>query len=119
VAQDEELDVFGRRCAAEQGQPAEEPVEDQIQEAKRHVAIMPGGWTRPITAGPELRPASRRTRARWAECSTAWSARDSPREELTRYTTPETGGYSFVPAVSVLRTFASPGDDSSRGAVRR
>jgi hypothetical protein len=33
VAQDEELDVFGRRGAAEQRQPAEEPVEDQVKEA--------------------------------------------------------------------------------------
>ena len=34
-----------------------------------------------------------------------------PRDELTRYTTPETGGYYFVPAVAALRAFASPEDD--------
>lgn len=34
-----------------------------------------------------------------------------PRDELTRYTTPETGGYYFVPALSALREFASPGVD--------
>jgi len=33
VAQDEELDVFGRRCTAEQRQPAEEPNEDQVEQA--------------------------------------------------------------------------------------
>src|SRR5215217_1522050 len=37
VAQDEELDVLGRRRAAEQHQPAEDPIEDQIEEAERHV----------------------------------------------------------------------------------
>ena len=36
---------------------------------------------------------------------------DGPRDELTRYTTPETGGYYFVPALSALRAFASPEDD--------
>lgn len=30
-----------------------------------------------------------------------------PRDELTRYTHPETGGYYFVPAVTSLRAFAS------------
>ncbi len=34
-----------------------------------------------------------------------------PRDELTRYTTPETGGYYFVPSLSALRAFASPEDD--------
>jgi putative iron-dependent peroxidase len=34
-----------------------------------------------------------------------------PRDELTRYTTPETGGYYFVPAVAALRAFASSEDD--------
>jgi hypothetical protein len=33
VAQDEELDVRGRRCAAEQHQPAENLVEDQVEQA--------------------------------------------------------------------------------------
>jgi hypothetical protein len=33
VAQDEELDVLGRGCAAEQHQPAEETVDDQIEQA--------------------------------------------------------------------------------------
>jgi hypothetical protein len=33
VVQDEELEVFGRRYAAKQCQPAEEPVEDQVEEA--------------------------------------------------------------------------------------
>ena len=37
VAQDEQLDVLGRGRAAEQHQPAEDPVEDQIEEAERHV----------------------------------------------------------------------------------
>jgi hypothetical protein len=32
VAQDEQLDVLGRRCTAEQRQPVEEPVEDQVDE---------------------------------------------------------------------------------------
>ena len=31
-----------------------------------------------------------------------------PRDELTRYTTPLTGAYYFVPAVTALRQFASP-----------
>jgi putative iron-dependent peroxidase len=35
---------------------------------------------------------------------------DGPRDELTRYTTPKTGGYYFVPAVSALRAFASVDD---------
>jgi putative iron-dependent peroxidase len=34
-----------------------------------------------------------------------------PRDELTRYTAPETGGYYFVPAVAALRAFASPEDE--------
>jgi hypothetical protein len=33
VAQDEQLDVLGCRCAAEQQQPAEKPIEDQIEQA--------------------------------------------------------------------------------------
>ena len=33
VAQDEQLDVLGRGCAAEQRQPAEKPVEDQVEQA--------------------------------------------------------------------------------------
>jgi hypothetical protein len=33
VAQDEELNVFGSRCAAEQQQPAEKPIEYQVEEA--------------------------------------------------------------------------------------
>ena len=32
---------------------------------------------------------------------------DGPRDELTRYTTPETGAYYFVPALSALRAFAT------------
>ena len=36
VAQHEQLDVFGRGCPAEQQQPAEEPAEDQVEQAKRH-----------------------------------------------------------------------------------
>jgi hypothetical protein len=36
VAQHEQLDVFGRGCAAEQGKPAEELAEDQVEQAKRH-----------------------------------------------------------------------------------
>ena len=34
-----------------------------------------------------------------------------PRDELTRYTTPVTGAYYFVPSLSALRAFASPEDD--------
>jgi hypothetical protein len=33
VAQDEQLGVFGSRCAAEQQQPAEKPIEDQVEQA--------------------------------------------------------------------------------------
>jgi hypothetical protein len=33
MAQDEQLEVLGRRGAAEQHQPAQEPVEDQVEEA--------------------------------------------------------------------------------------
>ena len=33
VAQDEQLDVLGRRCAAEQYQPADKPTEDQVEHA--------------------------------------------------------------------------------------
>jgi hypothetical protein len=36
VAQDEDLDVRGRRCAAEQRQEAEQPDEDQIEETESH-----------------------------------------------------------------------------------
>ena len=36
VAQDEDLDVLGRRCAIEQCQPAEQPDEDQVEETERH-----------------------------------------------------------------------------------
>lgn len=36
---------------------------------------------------------------------------DGPRDELTRYTTPETGGYYFVPAITALRAFATETDD--------
>ena len=32
---------------------------------------------------------------------------DGPRDELTCYTTPETGAYYFVPAISALRAFAN------------
>ena len=39
MAQDEQLDVLGRRRAVELYQPAKEPVEDQIEEAQRHVAV--------------------------------------------------------------------------------
>jgi putative iron-dependent peroxidase len=35
-----------------------------------------------------------------------------PRDELTRYTNPETGGYYFVPAVTALRAFATETDAS-------
>jgi putative iron-dependent peroxidase len=36
---------------------------------------------------------------------------DGPRDELTRYTVPETGAYYFVPAVTALREFASDGGE--------
>jgi hypothetical protein len=32
VAEDEQLDVLGRRCAAEQHNAAKEPIEDQTEE---------------------------------------------------------------------------------------
>jgi porphyrinogen peroxidase len=35
-----------------------------------------------------------------------------PRDELTQCTTPETGGYYFVPAVSALRAFATGADEN-------
>ena len=35
---------------------------------------------------------------------------DGPRDELTRYTTPESGAYYFVPAVVAHRAFGSPDD---------
>jgi mRNA interferase RelE/StbE len=44
VAQDEQLDVLGRRCTAEQHQPVEEPVDDQVEQAQRHPVIMPAAW---------------------------------------------------------------------------
>ena len=34
-----------------------------------------------------------------------------PRDELTFYTTPETGAYYFVPAVTALRAFATDPDE--------
>ena len=34
-----------------------------------------------------------------------------PRDELTRYTTPETGAYYFVPPVTALQGFATDPDD--------
>ena len=37
---------------------------------------------------------------------------DGPRDELTFYTTPETGGYYFVPALSALRAFATELEDN-------
>jgi hypothetical protein len=37
IAEDEQLDVFGSRCAAEQQQSAEKSIEDQVGEAYRHV----------------------------------------------------------------------------------
>ena len=36
---------------------------------------------------------------------------DGPRDELTFYTTPETGAYYFVPAISALRAFATEPDE--------
>src|SRR3954453_10168154 len=36
VAQDEDLDVLRRRCAAERREEAEEPNEDQVEETERH-----------------------------------------------------------------------------------
>jgi D-arabinose 1-dehydrogenase-like Zn-dependent alcohol dehydrogenase len=36
MAQDEQLDILGQRCTAEEHQPAEEPIEDQVEEAERH-----------------------------------------------------------------------------------
>jgi putative iron-dependent peroxidase len=36
---------------------------------------------------------------------------DGPRDELTFFTTPETGAYYFVPAISALRAFATEPDE--------
>ena len=36
---------------------------------------------------------------------------DGPRDELTRYSTPETGAYYFVPALSALHRHATDPDD--------
>ena len=36
---------------------------------------------------------------------------DGPRDELTRYTTPESGAYYFVPALNALRAFATTPED--------
>jgi putative iron-dependent peroxidase len=36
---------------------------------------------------------------------------DGPRDELTRYTTPETGAYYFVPAITALHRFVSDPDE--------
>jgi porphyrinogen peroxidase len=38
------------------------------------------------------------------------AGRDGPRDALTRYTTPETGAYYFVPSVTALRAFATDPD---------
>jgi hypothetical protein len=37
VAKDEQLDVFGGWRAAEQHQPIEESIEDQVEETQRHI----------------------------------------------------------------------------------
>jgi hypothetical protein len=37
MAQDKRLEVCGCGCAAEQQQPAEKPIEDQVEKAYRHV----------------------------------------------------------------------------------
>jgi putative iron-dependent peroxidase len=36
---------------------------------------------------------------------------DGPRDELTRYTAPESGAYYFVPPLSALRRHATDPDD--------
>ena len=36
---------------------------------------------------------------------------DGPRDDLTRYSTPETGAYYFVPALSALHRYATDPDD--------
>jgi putative iron-dependent peroxidase len=36
---------------------------------------------------------------------------DGPRDALTRYTTPLTGAYYFVPSVQALASFTTPDDD--------
>ncbi len=36
---------------------------------------------------------------------------EGPRDELTRYTTPESGAYYFVPALNALRAFATEADE--------
>ena len=59
VAQDEQLDVFGRRCTAEQRQPVDEPVEDQVEQALRHVHDHGLLLEHADLAGHGLRPTSR------------------------------------------------------------
>ena len=49
--------------------------------------------------------------ARSRRCSTAWPGSDGPRDELTRYTSPLTGAYYFVPSLPALRTFATRPDE--------
>jgi hypothetical protein len=44
VAQHEQLVVFGRGCAATQGQPAEEMADDEVEQAKRHDHDRAGPW---------------------------------------------------------------------------
>lgn len=38
-------------------------------------------------------------------------AEDGIRDALTRYATPVSGAYYFVPSVEALRRFTSPGDE--------
>ena len=46
------------------------------------------------------------------------AGRCGPRDELTRYTTPETGGYYFVPGVAALRAFATDDEDAAKQTFR-
>jgi hypothetical protein len=49
VAKDEQLHILRRRFPAQQHEPAEEPIEDQVDEMQRHVMTMPGRRRMPIT----------------------------------------------------------------------
>ena len=42
-----------------------------------------------------------------AQMLASMAGSDGPRDEITRYTAPETGAYYFVPALSALRAFAT------------
>ena len=51
------------------------------------------------------------TQAPLADMLDSMAGRGGVRDELTRYSTPLTGGYYFVPSADDLLTFATPEDD--------